>query len=81
MFSHLLSAASFFFFSKKKKSVSNPEVVVNHVGDLFSAEEQILFLSFLFFQTDVFLEARILDDLVQGRTQSSCPASRSSGNE
>ena len=36
-------------------------------SDLSSAKEPILFLNFLFLQTDLFLEVRILDDLVQSR--------------
>ena len=43
-------------------SASNPEVVVNHVSDLSSATERILFLSLLFLQTDL---AGIVNDLVQ----------------
>ena len=46
-------------------SASNTEVVVDHVSDLSAAKEPILFLSFLFLQTDLFLEVGILDDLVQ----------------
>ena len=48
-------------------SARNPEVVVDHASDLSSAKESILFLSFLFLQTDLFLELGILDDLVQSR--------------
>ena len=48
-------------------SVSIPEVVVDHVSDLSSAKEPILFLSFLFLQTDLSLEVRILEDLLQRR--------------
>ena len=43
-------------------TASSPEVVVNHVCDLSSSKKPILFLSFLFFQTDLFLEVGILDD-------------------
>ena len=46
-------------------SASNPEVVVDHASDLFSAKESILFLSFLFLQTDLLLDGGILDDLDQ----------------
>ena len=48
-------------------SASNREVVSDHVSDLSSAKKQIFFLSFLFLQTDLFLEVGILDDLVQSR--------------
>ena len=44
--------------------VCNPEEVVDHVSDLSSADEPIFFLSFLFLQTDLFLEVGFLDDLV-----------------
>ena len=46
---------------------SDLEVVVDHVSDLSSANGPIIFLSFLFLQTDLFLEEGILDDLVQSR--------------
>ena len=46
-------------------SASNPEALADHVSDLPSAKEPILFLSFLFLQTDLFLAVGILDDLVQ----------------
>ena len=46
-------------------SASNPDVVVDRVSDPSSAKVSILFLSFLFLQTDRFLEVGILDDLVQ----------------
>ena len=46
-------------------SSSNPEVVVDHVSDLSSAKEPILFLSFLFLHTDLLLEVGILNDFVQ----------------
>ena len=48
-------------------SASNLGVVVDHVSDLSSAMETIFFLSFLFLETDLFLEVGILDDLVQSR--------------
>ena len=48
-------------------NASSPEVVVHHVSDLSSAKEPIFFLSFLFLQTDLSLEAGALDDLVQSR--------------
>ena len=46
---------------------SNSEVIVDHVGDLSSTKEPIFLLSSLFLQTDLFLEVRVLDDLVQSR--------------
>ena len=48
-------------------SASNSEVVVDHVSDLSSAKEPILFLSFLFLQIDLFLVVGILDGLIQSR--------------
>ena len=44
---------------------SDPEVFVDQVGDLSSRKETVLFLGFLFLQTDLFLEAGIMDDSVQ----------------
>ena len=44
----------------------NPEVLVNHVSDLYSEKEPIFFLTFLFLQTDLVLEVGILDNFVQG---------------
>ena len=38
------------------------EVLVDQVSDLSSSEEAVLFVSFHFLQTDLFLEAGILDD-------------------
>ena len=46
-------------------SASNPEALADHVSDLPSAKEPVLFLGFLFLQTDLFLAVGILDDLVQ----------------
>ena len=48
-------------------SSSDSKVVVDYVSDPSSAKESILFLSFLFLQTDLSLEVGILDDLVQSR--------------
>ena len=48
-------------------SVSNPEFVSSHASDLYSAEGSIFFLSFLFLQTDLFLEVGVLDDVVHSR--------------
>ena len=45
----------------------NQEVVVDHVSNLSSSKKPILFMSFLFLQTDLFLEVGIPNDLVQGR--------------
>ena len=44
---------------------TDPEVFVDQVSDLSSSEETVFFLSFHFLQTDLFLEAGILDDSVQ----------------
>ena len=52
------------------RSASDSKVVVDHVNDLSSAKEPILFLSFLFLQTDLLFEVGILDDLVQSRSNS-----------
>ena len=49
-------------------SASDPEVLVDQVSDLSSAKETILFWGFLFIETDLLLELRILDDLVQSRS-------------
>ena len=62
-------------------SASKPQVVVDHVSDLSSAKEPLLFLSSLFLQTDLFLDVGIQDDLVQSRRNPSHPASKNSGNE
>ena len=43
-------------------STSDSEVVVDHVSDLSSAKEPILFLSCLFVETDLVLEVGVLDD-------------------
>ena len=44
---------------------SDPEVVVDQVGNLSTSKETVLFLGFLILQTELFLEAGILDDFVQ----------------
>ena len=44
---------------------SDPEILVDQVSDLFTSEKAIFFLSFYFLQTDLFLEAGIMDDSVQ----------------
>ena len=49
-------------------STSHSKVVVDHESDLSSSEEPILFLGFLFLETDLHLEVGILDDLVQSRS-------------
>ena len=48
-------------------STSNSKVVVDHESDLSSTKKPILFLGFLYLQTGLHLEVRILDDLVQSR--------------
>ena len=44
---------------------SDPEVLVDQVSDLSSTKETVLFLGFLFLQTDLSFEAGIMDDSVQ----------------
>ena len=44
---------------------SDPEELLDQVGDLSSTKETVLFLGFLFLQTDLFLEAGIMDDSFQ----------------
>ena len=51
---------------------SDPEVFADQASDLSSAMETVLFLGFLFLQTDLFLEAGILDDLVRKRVFRTC---------
>ena len=51
-------------------STNDSKVVVDHVGDLSSSKKPILFLDFLFLKTDLLLEVRIWDDLVQSRGNS-----------
>ena len=46
------------------------KVVVDHVSDLSFEKEPIVFLSFLFLQTDIFFLIGILNDLVQRRSNS-----------
>ena len=48
-------------------STNDTKVVVDHVSDLSSRKKPILFLGFLFLQTDLLLEAGILEDPVQSR--------------
>ena len=45
---------------------SDPEVIVDQLGNLSAAKETVLFLGFLFLQTDFPFEMGIMDDLVQG---------------
>ena len=45
---------------------SDPEVIVDQVSSLPAANETVLFLGFLFLQTDSPFELGIMDDLVQG---------------
>ena len=51
-------------------STSDSKVVVNYVSDLSSSKKLILFLSFLFLQTDLLFEVGILDGFVQWRSTS-----------
>ena len=44
---------------------SDPEVLVDQVSDLSSKKETVLFLGFLFLQSDLSLETGILDDFIQ----------------
>ena len=44
---------------------SDPEVIVDQVGNLSTAKETVLFLGLLFLQTDPSPEVRIMDDSVQ----------------
>ena len=43
----------------------DPEVFVDQASDLSSSKESVFFVSFHFLQTDLSLEAGILDDSVQ----------------
>ena len=45
---------------------SDPEVIVDRVGNLSAAKETVLFLGFSFLQTDSPSELGIMDDFVQG---------------
>ena len=45
-------------------------MTVDHGSDQSSVKEPTLFVSFAFLQTDLFLEVRILDDLVRGWSNS-----------
>ena len=49
-------------------SASHSKVVVDHEGDLSSSQKPVLFLGFLFLETDLLLELGILNDLVQRRS-------------
>ena len=44
---------------------SNPEVLVDQVSNLSTSKETVLFLGFLFLQTDFPFELGIMDDFVQ----------------
>ena len=44
---------------------SDPEVIVDQVGNLSTAKETVLFLGLLFLQTDASFEVRNMDDFVQ----------------
>ena len=43
----------------------DPEVIVDQVSNLSAAKETVLFLGFLFLQTDSPFELGIMDDFVQ----------------
>ena len=49
-------------------SATNPKVVVDHEGDLSFSYKLVLFLGFLFLETDTLLELGFLDDLVYSRS-------------
>ena len=59
---------------------NNQELVVDHFSDLSSALEPIHFRS-LHFQHDLFLQVRILDDLVHSRSKFKHPTSQNVGHE
>ena len=61
-------------------SASHSRVVADYEGDLSSSLKPVLFLDFMFLETDLLLEVRILDDHVQSRKQSSHPASQNLEN-
>ena len=44
---------------------SDPELFIDQVGNLSTSKETVLFLGFLFLQTDFPFEMGIMDDLVQ----------------
>ena len=44
---------------------SDPEVIVDQVGNLSTSKETVLLLGFMFLQTDSSFEVGILDDFVQ----------------
>ena len=44
---------------------SDPEVIVDIVSNLSAAKETVLFLGFLFLQTDSPFELGIMDDIIQ----------------
>ena len=44
---------------------SDPEMIVDQLGNLSAAKETVLFLSLLFLQTDSSFEMGIMDDFVQ----------------
>ena len=45
---------------------SDPEVLIDQASDASSSEKAVLFLGFLFFQTDPTFEVRIMDDFCEG---------------
>ena len=54
-------------------SASGSKVVSDHASDLSSTKKPILFVGFLFLETDLLLELGIADDLVQSRRNSRVP--------
>ena len=44
---------------------SDPELIVDQLGKLSTSKETVLFLGFLFLQTDSPFELGIMDDFVQ----------------
>ena len=48
-------------------STSHSKVVVDHESDLSSSQKPVLFLGFLFLETDLLLEVGVLSDLIQSR--------------
>ena len=50
---------------------SDQEVIVDHVGNLSATKESVLFLGFLFLQTDSPFEMGIMDDFCPALKQSS----------
>ena len=51
-------------------NINESNAVIDHGGDLSSSNKTVLFLGFLFLETDLLLDVGILDDLVQSRSNS-----------